>query len=70
MSGSNVYKYDPSQAAAMIFVVLFAITTIWHVWMMFKLRSFYFGVLIIGGGRKPYSSRGFLPSLTIPSKLY
>ncbi|CAI7607576.1 unnamed protein product [Penicillium manginii] len=50
MTGSNVYKYDPSQAAAIIFVILFAITTIWHVWIMFKLRTFYFVVLITGGG--------------------
>lgn len=64
MTGSNVYKYDPSQAAAIIFVILFAITTIWHVWIMFKLRTFYFVVLITGGGRKPYSSRGLLPSPT------
>jgi hypothetical protein len=73
MSRSNVYGYDPSKAAAMIFVVVFAITTIWHIWIMFQRRTFYFIVLIIGGGRKPYSSQGLLHErlfASISSKLY
>ncbi|KAJ5340331.1 RTA-like protein [Penicillium brevicompactum] len=52
MSGTpdNIYGYNPSPAAAIIFVVLFGITTVWHIWIMIQRRAFYFVVLIIGGG--------------------
>jgi glucose dehydrogenase len=53
MSNDNVYGYNPSQAAAIIFAVLFVITTIWHIWIILKRRVFYFVVLIVGGGCKP-----------------
>lgn len=45
----NPYGYNPSAVAAMIFVVLFAIATLWHVVIMARLRAWYFIVLIIGG---------------------
>ncbi|CAG7986828.1 unnamed protein product [Penicillium salamii] len=51
MSSINAYGYNPSQAAAIIFVVLFGVTTIWHVYIMFQRQTFYFVALIIGGGR-------------------
>ncbi|KAH8680583.1 RTA1 like protein-domain-containing protein [Xylariales sp. PMI_506] len=45
----NPYGYTPNQAAAMIFVVLFGVTTIWHGVIMFRRRAWYFCVLVLGG---------------------
>ncbi|KAH8896107.1 RTA1 like protein [Thozetella sp. PMI_491] len=44
-----LYPYDPNPVAAMIFVVLFGVTTIWHAQIMWRRRSWYFIPLIIGG---------------------
>ncbi|KAF1954336.1 RTA1-domain-containing protein [Byssothecium circinans] len=43
------YRYHPSLPAAVIFVVLFAFTTILHVFQIVKKRTWYFIPLAIGG---------------------
>ncbi|TVY59422.1 Protein RTA1 [Lachnellula cervina] len=43
------YKYHPSLIAAAIFVALFAITTLLHIFQAARARTFYFIPLIIGG---------------------
>ncbi|KAK7409088.1 hypothetical protein QQX98_008749 [Neonectria punicea] len=42
------YKYDPSLAAAMIFVVCFGISSLWHAYQIIKLKSYYFIPFLIG----------------------
>ncbi|ETS77400.1 hypothetical protein PFICI_11274 [Pestalotiopsis fici W106-1] len=49
MAEVNPYGYNPNAAAAMIFVVLFAIATLWHAIIVFRLRVWYFTVLVLGG---------------------
>ncbi|CAG9981433.1 unnamed protein product [Clonostachys byssicola] len=49
MASSNPYRYEPSPVAAMIFLVLFTICTVWHVIVMFRRRVWYFIPLILGG---------------------
>ncbi|KAJ5553700.1 RTA-like protein [Penicillium frequentans] len=49
MNHSNLYGYDPSIAAAAIFVVLFVATTGYHVWQLTKARCWYFIPFVIGG---------------------
>ncbi|KAJ8117509.1 hypothetical protein OPT61_g1309 [Boeremia exigua] len=44
-----LYRYYPSQVAAIIFVVLFALTTIFHVFQLIKRRTWYFIPLVVGG---------------------
>ena len=44
-----LYRYYPSQVAAVIFVVLFAFTTIFHIFQVVKKRTWYFVPLIVGG---------------------
>lgn len=45
----SLFKYHPSLAAAVIFIVLFAITTGLHGFQAAKRRTYYFIPLIIGG---------------------
>ncbi|KAI8724381.1 hypothetical protein NCS52_00007000 [Fusarium sp. LHS14.1] len=42
------YKYDPSMAAAVIFIVCFSLSGLYHVFQVIKLRSWYFIPFIIG----------------------
>lgn len=49
MNHSNLYGYDPSIAAAAIFVILFVATTGYHVWQLTKARCWYFIPFVIGG---------------------
>ncbi|CAK7221343.1 hypothetical protein SBRCBS47491_004496 [Sporothrix bragantina] len=43
-----LYHYNPSKAAAIIFVILFAVATFAHIFLMFRRRTWYFIPFIIG----------------------
>lgn len=43
------YEYRPNQVAAITFVALFAITTLWHIGRLFLLRSWFLVPLVLGG---------------------
>ncbi|CAG8983345.1 hypothetical protein HYALB_00000512 [Hymenoscyphus albidus] len=45
----RLWKYEPSVAAAAIFMVLFIGTTFFHVYQMIRKRSLFFVPLVIGG---------------------
>ncbi|KAG7417550.1 Protein RTM1 [Fusarium oxysporum f. sp. rapae] len=45
----SFYRYEPSTAAAIIFVVLFSITTIIHVFQMIKTKTWYMLAFCLGG---------------------
>ncbi|KAM6505822.1 hypothetical protein FSOLCH5_013998 [Fusarium solani] len=46
--GFTFYNYDPSLPAAAVFVILFALSTLVHIWQMFKSRTWYFIPFLIG----------------------
>ncbi|KAH8802442.1 RTA1 like protein-domain-containing protein [Xylogone sp. PMI_703] len=46
---SSPYKYSPSTAAAIIFLVGFTITTIWHIFIGTRKKIWYLSPLICGG---------------------
>ncbi|KAF7556985.1 hypothetical protein G7Z17_g1067 [Cylindrodendrum hubeiense] len=48
MAENDHYKYDPSLAAAAIFIVCFAASGIYHTIQVVKLKSWYFIPFIIG----------------------
>ncbi|KAF4943116.1 hypothetical protein FSARC_15040 [Fusarium sarcochroum] len=48
MAGFTFYNYDPSLAAAAVFVIIFAVTTFLHMWQMFRYRAWYFIPFLIG----------------------
>jgi len=51
------YHYDPSLAAAVIAAILFLVTTLVHIWQMFKHRTWFFVAFIVGGlCKKPVNS--------------
>ncbi|KAH8814869.1 RTA1 like protein-domain-containing protein [Xylogone sp. PMI_703] len=43
------YHYDPSMAGAVIFIILFVITTFFHCYQLLRTRTWYFIPLVIGG---------------------
>ncbi|GFF78953.1 protoporphyrin uptake protein 1 [Aspergillus udagawae] len=43
------YHYDPSMAGAVIFVILFSITTLWHAFQLIRTRTWFFIPFLIGG---------------------
>ncbi|KAG9243797.1 RTA1 like protein-domain-containing protein [Calycina marina] len=45
----SLWEYSPSIPAAAVFIVLFALTTGFHIFQASKKRTFYFIPLIIGG---------------------
>ncbi|EGU75205.1 hypothetical protein FOPG_12741 [Fusarium oxysporum f. sp. conglutinans race 2 54008] len=45
----SFYRYEPSTAAAVIFVVLFSITTIVHVYQLIKTKTWYMLAFCLGG---------------------
>ncbi|TGO86085.1 hypothetical protein BPOR_0337g00100 [Botrytis porri] len=45
----KLYRYTPNIVAAAIFLVLFAATTLYHIYQMIRKRSWYFTPLVIGG---------------------
>lgn len=48
MAGFTFYNYEPSLAAAAAFVIIFTITTLVHLWQMFRHRTWYFIPFLIG----------------------
>lgn len=49
MTYYKFYHYDPSLAATCIFAVIFGILTVWHIYLVYKHRTWYFIPVIIGG---------------------
>ncbi|CAI7608182.1 unnamed protein product [Penicillium glandicola] len=45
----NIYWYNPSLVAAIIFIILFGITTLYHGYQLTKSRCWYFIPFLIGG---------------------
>ncbi|KAF7172022.1 hypothetical protein CNMCM6106_006339 [Aspergillus hiratsukae] len=43
------YRYDPSMAGAVIFVILFSITTLWHAFQLIRTRTWFFIPFLTGG---------------------
>ncbi|KAJ4247523.1 hypothetical protein NW762_013202 [Fusarium torreyae] len=48
MAGFTFYNYEPSLVAAVIFVIIFVVTTLFHLWQMFRYRTWYFIPFLIG----------------------
>lgn len=49
MDRNNLYGYEPSIPAAVIFIILFAATTLYHVYQLTKARCWYFIPFVVGG---------------------
>ncbi|CRL23250.1 RTA1 like protein [Penicillium camemberti] len=43
------YRYDPSMGGAVLFAILFMGTTFYHIFQMFKARTWFFIPYVIGG---------------------
>jgi hypothetical protein len=44
----ELYHYNPSKAAAIIFLILFAVATVAHVFFMIRHRTWYLVPFVIG----------------------
>jgi hypothetical protein len=58
------YRYVPSLAGAIVFIVCFLITTAVHCWQMAKFRSWFFVPFVIGGFSMHAGMYETLPILT------
>ena len=47
--GFSYYHYDPSVAAAIIFIVLFILTTLLHMYQMIRTRTWFLVPFVLGG---------------------
>jgi len=45
----KLYRYTPNVAAAVIFIVLFTLSTAYHSYQLIKCRAWYFIAFVIGG---------------------
>ncbi len=45
----QLYQYEPSLPAAIVAIILFAIVTFYHVWLIIRHRSWYFISFTVGG---------------------
>jgi hypothetical protein len=56
MAGGNkkflLYHYNPSTAAAVVFIALFTVSTVAHLFQLVRRRTWYFVPFLIGGGCK------------------
>lgn len=64
----HFYAYTPSLAAAVIFIILFALTTALHAHQLFKIRAWYLIPIVIGG-LCTHLSLPCLPTQTSPHSL-
>lgn len=48
----KMYHYDPTIAGAVVMLLLFLATTLWHFWQLFRARCWFILPLAIGGIRK------------------
>ena len=46
---ADLFEYDPSVAAALIFAVLFGIATFIHVYQLIRTRTWFMLAFLIGG---------------------
>lgn len=53
----RLYDYKPSEAAPIVFVVLFAITASYHTFQLFKHKTWYMIAFLLGGFCKSSISR-------------
>jgi hypothetical protein len=60
----QLYHYDPSLAAAVISAIIFLVTTLVHIWQMFKHRTWFFVAFIVGGFCKEPSHQ---PIIGVPA---
>ena len=47
--GFEYYRYDPSMAAAILFAILFALTTIVHLYQFVQTRTWIMIPMLVGG---------------------
>jgi hypothetical protein len=45
----KLYRYDPSMAAAVIFIILFILVTTLHFYHMIRTKTYFFVPLVMGG---------------------
>jgi len=48
----KLYRYDPSMAAAVIFIILFLLATAVHFYQMLRTRTWIFIPFVLGGACK------------------
>lgn len=45
----KLYHYDPTTVGAMVFLILFLLTSLFHVWQLIRSRAWFVIPLVMGG---------------------
>ena len=53
----KLYRYDPSMAAAVIFIILFLLVTGLHTYQLFRTKTWFFSCFVIGGFSKSFPQK-------------
>lgn len=53
----KLYRYDPSMAAAVIFIILFLMVTGLHTYQLIRTKTWFFSCFVIGGFSKSLPPR-------------
>jgi hypothetical protein len=61
----SLYHYDPTIGGAVVTLLLFLATTMWHFWQLFRARCWFILPLAFGGICKTALSRSAHPE-TLP----
>ncbi|KAL6404395.1 hypothetical protein AUP68_13787 [Ilyonectria robusta] len=48
MAEKKLYQYDPSLAAAIIFLIIFAASAVLHTWQIIRTKNWYFIPFLVG----------------------
>ena len=48
----KLYRYDPSMVAAVVFIILFFVATVLHLYQMLRTRTWIFVPFVLGGACK------------------
>lgn len=53
----KLYRYDPSMAAAIIFIILFLLVTGLHTYQLIRTKTWFFSCFVVGGFSKSLPER-------------
>lgn len=66
MAEKKLYQYDPSLAAAIIFLVIFAASAVLHTWQIIRTKNWYFIPFLVGTlGKFPHGRELQVPRLAM-----
>ena len=48
MASSSLYDYEPSKPAAVVAILAYALSSIYHIYQLVQLKAYFFTTFIVG----------------------